>query len=84
MANTCTAIVRLAVSVPPEFVAVTVYTCDGDSAVGVPDNSPVTVSKLRPVGSAGEILHEIVAPPLLEGVIGSIASSTIKSNTVVE
>ena len=84
MANTCTPMVSVAVSVPPELVAVTVYACDGDAAVGVPDNSPVDVSKLSPAGSAGEMLHEVAAPPLLEGVIESIASSTIRSNTVVE
>ena len=76
--------VSVAVSVPPELVAVTVYACEADSAVGVPDNSPDDVSKLRPAGSAGEILHEVAAPPLLDGVIEFIGSSTIKSNTVVE
>jgi hypothetical protein len=76
--------VSVAVSVPPELVAVTVYACDADSAVGVPDNSPDDVSKLRPAGSAGDMLQEVAAPPLLEGVIESIASPTIKSNTVVE
>ena len=55
-----------------------------ESIVGVPDNSPVAVSKWRPFGTPGEILHEVAAPPLLDGVTEDIASSTIKSKVVVE
>ena len=35
--------------------------------VGVPDISPVVASIVSPVGSVGEIVHEVTAPPVLDG-----------------
>ena len=64
-------------SVPPVFVAVTVYVAEGESTVGVPVISPVEGSKVRPAGSAGEMLQEVAEPPVLVGVIVEIARSLV-------
>ena len=55
------------VALPPVFVAVTVYVVVAEITVGVPDISPVVASIVSPVGSVGEIVHEVTAPPLLDG-----------------
>ena len=62
-ATSSTSSVIVAVSIPPVFCAVTVYVVAGEIVVGVPEISPVAVSKLRPVGSVGEIYHVSTAPP---------------------
>ena len=59
-------------SLPPELVAVIVYVVDGESTVGVPEISPVAVSKARPVGKSGEIDQESTAPPAAVGVSADI------------
>ena len=41
---------------------------DDETAVGVPLMAPVDVLKVRPVGSAGVIDHEVTVPPLEVGV----------------
>ena len=42
--------------------------------------NPVLVSKFRPVGRAGEIPHEVTAPPVLLGLAdGDITVSMVKS-----
>lgn len=41
---------------------------DADTTVGVPLITPVEVLKERPVGSDGEIDHEVTVPPLDDGV----------------
>ena len=61
--------VTVAVSVPPLFDAVIVYTVDGDTTVGVPLISPVNASILRPVGRPGEIDHVATGPPVELGVM---------------
>ena len=63
---------------PPALVAVTVYTVDGETTVGVPLISPVTVSIVNPVGRAGEIVHELTAPPLTDGVTAPIGAPLVK------
>ena len=40
-----------------------------ETAVGVPEIAPVVLSKVKPAGSAGEIDHEVTAPPLDVGVM---------------
>ena len=50
-----TTIVRLAVSVPAVFVAVTVYEEEEATAVGVPLMVPFAVFRVKPEGSDGEI-----------------------------
>ena len=52
--------------------------------VGVPVISPVEVSKVRPVGSAGEMLQEVAAPPVLIGVMVEIARSLVNVKGVPE
>ena len=61
--------VTVAVSVPPLFDAVIVYTVDGETTVGVPLITPVDVSILRPVGRLGEIDHVATGPPVEVGVM---------------
>ena len=61
--------VKVAVSVPPLFDAVIVYTVDGETTVGVPLITPVDVSILRPVGRPGEIDHVATGPPVEVGVM---------------
>ena len=63
-----TTIVRATVSVPPVFVAETVYDADEVIEVGVPQIVPLLVSNVRPVGSEGEIDQVTTAPPLTVGV----------------
>ena len=54
-ATSLTTIVRLAVSVPAVFVAVTVYEEEEATAVGVPLMVPFAVFRVKPEGSDGEI-----------------------------
>lgn len=59
------------------LVAVTVYTTAAEVTVGVPLISPVEVEKVRPVGSDGEIDHNVTVPPLDVGVAATIAVSFV-------
>ena len=68
-ATSFTLIVIVAVSVPPLFDAVIVYTVDGDTTVGVPLISPVDASMFSPVGRLGEIDHVATGPPVEVGVM---------------
>ena len=45
----------------------------GLTTVGVPDISPVAVSKTRPAGSAGVIVQDTTGPPVVVGVSACIA-----------
>ena len=67
-------------SLPPVFVAVIVYAVRGESTVGVPEISPVAVSKSRPVGKSGEIDHESTAPPAAVGVSADIGTPLVNVN----
>ena len=55
--------VTVAVALPPELLASTVYVAVEVIAVGVPDIVPVTVSNDKPFGNEGETDHEVTAPP---------------------
>ena len=59
-------------------MAVTVYTVDGETTVGVPLISPVAESIANPVGRTGEIVHELTAPPLTEGVTALIDAPLVR------
>ena len=72
--------VTVAVSLPPVLVAVIVYTVDTARTVGVPEITPVLVSKLSPVERAGVIDQDVTAPPLLVGVTVDIGTSLVKVN----
>jgi hypothetical protein len=56
-----------AVSVPPVFVAITVYEAEDVTVVGVPEIAPVVLDRVRPAGSEGETDQEVTAPPLEVG-----------------
>ena len=48
--------------------------------VGVPEMAPEVVEKERPVGSDGEIDHEVTAPPLEVGVTVDMVVSLVNEN----
>ena len=48
--------------------------------VGVPEMAPVEVLKERPLGSEGEIDHEVTVPPLALGVAVVMAVSLVSVN----
>ena len=81
-AASLTMIVTVAVALPPELDAVTVYVVTLAVAVGVPEIAPVEVEKERPAGTAGEIDQDVTAPPLEVGVAVVIAESFVKVNGV--
>lgn len=62
-----TTIVTDAVSVPPVLVAVTVYTAEEVTVVGVPEIAPVVLDRVRPAGSEGDTDQEVTAPPVEVG-----------------
>ena len=57
---------------------------DEDTSVGVPQIVPLLVSKVRPVGSAGEIDHEDTEPPVLVAVAVVIAVPFVSVNELGE
>lgn len=70
---------RVAMAEPPEFVPVTVEVAATPRAVGVPVTTPVAASKIRPAGSAGAMLQEVMAPPETMGTMGEIAAPLVKT-----
>ena len=75
--------VRVAVPLPPAFVAVTVYDVDEETAPGVPPTAPVELLKVNPAGSAGEIDHDATVPPLDVGVTVLIETPLTSVNELV-
>ena len=73
-----TTMVTVAVVLPPELVAVTVYAADEATAVGVPLNSPVVESITKPAGSDGETAQEVTAPPFEVGVVAVISVPLVR------
>ena len=59
-----TASENVAVDVPPELVAVTVYDVDACVAVGVPLTRPVDELNDSPDGRAGEMEYDRAGPPV--------------------
>lgn len=49
-----------------------------DTTVGVPLMTPVEALKERPVGSEGEIDHEVTVPPLDDGVSVDMAEPLVR------
>ena len=70
------------VALPPVLVAVIVYVAVEVIAVGVPEITPVDVSKERPAGSVGDTAHETTVPPLDVGVAAVIDESFVSVNGV--
>ena len=79
-ATSLTVMLTDTVVLPPVLVAVIVNAVEEVIAVGVPDSSPVEVSRLSPAGSVGETDHESTAPPLADGVTAVIAESLVRVN----
>ena len=73
-----TVMVTVAVSLPPELVAVMVYVVDVLNSVGVPEMVPSVVLKVRPAGSVAEIVHEVMAPPFTVGVTEVMAVPLVR------
>ena len=63
-----TVMVTVAVELPPELLAVTVYCVWDETAVGVPEMAPVELENRRPAGSVGEIDQLTTVPPPTDGV----------------
>lgn len=53
---------------------------DEETSVGVPQIVPLLVSKVRPVGSDGEIDQKLTAPPLAVGVTDVMATPFVRVN----
>ena len=70
------------VALPPVLVAVMVYVAVEVIAVGVPEMTPVEVSKARPAGRDGETAHDTTAPPFEVGVAAVIAVPLVSVNGV--
>ena len=68
------------VELPPVLLAVTVYGVSVDITVGVPLMAPVDVENTRPLGSDGEIDHEVTVPPLAVGVAVVMAVPLVNVN----
>ena len=68
-----TVIVTVVVTLPPVLVALIVYVLVALTTVGVPEISPVAVSKTRPAGSAGVIVQDTTGPPVVVGTSACIA-----------
>ena len=78
-AATVTVNVKLCEADPEAFVPVIVYVVADWVEVGVPLNCPVVVLKVKPVGAAGEIAYEAIAPPVevLVTVVIALLTSTV-------
>ncbi len=70
-----------AVSVPPVFVAVTVYEAEDVTVVGVPEIAPVVLDSVSPAGSEGDTDQEVTAPPLEVGETVVIAVPFVNAGT---
>ena len=77
-----TTIVTVAVSVPPVFVAVTVYEAEEVTVVGVPEIAPVVLDKVRPDGSEGETDQDMTTPPLKVGETVDMAVPFVNAGIV--
>ena len=75
-----TVMVTVAVELPPELLAVTVYCVWDETAVGVPEMAPVELENRRPAGSVGEIDQETTVPPPALGVTVVIAVPLVSVN----
>ena len=76
-------IVTVAVPLPPALVAVTVYSVEEDTAVGVPLIPPFEESNDKPAGRVGEMDHETTAPPPVVGVMDVIATPFVRIEELV-
>ena len=74
-----TVIVTVAVSLPPELVAVTVYVVEVLSSVGVPEMVPSVVLNVKPAGSVAEMVHDVMSPPFTVGVTEVMAVPLLKT-----
>ena len=61
-ASSFTVMLTVAEVEPPVLLAQMVYVLSERMVVGVPQIVPLLVPKERPLGSAGEISHEVIAP----------------------
>tara|TARA_B100000035_G_scaffold243440_1_gene211918 strand:+ start:156 stop:599 length:444 start_codon:yes stop_codon:yes gene_type:complete len=75
-----TVMVTVAVELPPELLAVTVYCVWDETAVGVPEMAPVELENRRPAGSVGEIDQETTVPPPALGVTAVMAVPLVSVN----
>ncbi len=79
-AMSLTVMMTVAVELPPELLAVTVYCVWDETAVGVPEMAPVELENRRPAGSVGEIDQETTVPPPALGVTVVMAVPLVSVN----
>ena len=79
-AMSLTVMVTVAVELPPELLALTVYCVWDETAVGVPEMAPVELENRRPAGSVGEIDQETTVPPPALGVTVVMAVPLVRVN----
>ncbi len=70
----------LVVSLPPLLLAVMVYVAVDVMEVGVPEISPVEVSKFRPLERLGEIHQVMTGPPEFDGEAERLEVPLVNSN----
>jgi hypothetical protein len=68
--------VTVAVALPPELDAVTVYSAAVVRMVGIPPITPVVALRLSPAGRAGLTRYDVTVPPLFVGPFGVIRDRT--------
>jgi hypothetical protein len=81
-ATSFTAIVIVALPDPPVFEAVTVYSAEPVSWVGVPVIEQSTVLNDSPEGSAWLTVQPVIAPPVLAGVRVAIALPIVPTSVL--
>src|SRR5882672_10888030 len=67
---------------PPALLPVTVYTAALVTVVGVPLITPDCGSSSSPAGSLGATVYSVMAPPLLCGTFGMIATPLVYTTEV--
>ncbi len=71
--------VIVVVADPPELVAETEYACSVLRAVGVPVMEQSVEERASPEGNVGFEEHEVITPPVEEGIHVDIGSFTVKT-----
>ena len=79
-AMSLTAMVIVALSLPPVLVAVMVKVAEVVTAEGVPLMAPVEESRERPAGKDGETDQPVIVPPFAVGVTVVIWVPLVKVN----
>ena len=69
----------VAVNEPVTLEPIIEYVVRGLTTVGVPEITPVLAFKVKPVGSAGVIVYDVIVPPAVLGPIFRMANPRSKT-----